>query len=471
MSHCSFPITANTFLRLENSWKQSHGIARRSLIATAAIAALIITPILFMMDGIRWAYRSLRKVPLADFPYFYSTQLFDRYREKLHRFISSEVGKNPELGSLDLVRWILQPVSNRELFHKGVVVRHRDLLNRKKDLDPKSAQFAERFCNWIYMGPNLLGAMSQWIQGNMTENERRNLSIKVNSQFLRSLHGRLVNKSQFQGEVFQDYRPYDPRYLGDTPSRLFKIGNTQIIRTPAVTRDEKRSFFGSLEKAKIVEEFEGFLDHAKRVGKRHFYVNLMMRHGSEKKRIEALEDLERKRGDVLDLLTLSHDCDFYHQSNSFSAMNDAEQFKETFIDRMFSDLEAFHFPIAWDRGDTRNIAMNVIEQVHQTYFASAPTLEKWQRHRFIELVYVGIIETFIREKTPATCNVSCRSCVDRGAANLALLYAKTRPLNTPKSRETLATIALAPALIAQGRPMLHFRVNRLSALDHLIPVS
>lgn len=457
--HVYCPITMNVFFHLENQWHQS--VNRRPWIALAGAIATLAIPLLLLADAARSGYRACKQVPSNDYHYFFSTELFDRYDQQLKGFIQAELEAHPTLASLDLVQWIQQPVKSKEAHYQGTVLRLRDLANQKETLDPLTRQFVERLCNWIYTGADLLPTMTGWLKRQMTIQERTALAKNSVHDTIRDLHQKWGSEPRFQGEVFQDYRPYDPRYLGDTPSHFFQLGKTQVIRTPAITADQDRTFFGNLIRAKIVEEFETFLDYAERMGQSHLYINLMAQFGSEKVRNEAIEELERRRPNTFNLLTLSKDCPFYHQANHFADQNDADRFKETFINQMFGENPAYHWPISWDQEQTKQIARSAIDQVHEQNFHSALILDREQRCRFIELAYTQIIESLIREKEPKTCNASCRSCVDRGAANLTLLYAKTQPLDTTQSKETLATIALAPAIIAQSRPMLSHRMHRL----------
>jgi hypothetical protein len=441
----SLPITRDFFCRLETKWDES--VAARPFIALAAIVTVAVLPILLLCDAARSAYLSyILGVPSRDYDYFYSTKIFSTYQEQLHQFIQSEVKKNPKLASLDLVQWIENGPKDPETHFKGVVARVRKLVRMKDRLALETAQFVERFCKWIYTGPKLLNAMSDW------------LKIQAPEEEIDLLYKKLGAQTRFQGQVFQDYLPYDPRALGDAPSLFFNIGTTQVIRTPAVTRDLERTMLGTLKKAEIVEEFEGFLESYEKEGKHHLYVNLMAHGGgSEQLRNEALIDLERKLKATLHLVHLSKDCSFYHQSHSFSGLENAAQFKQVFIDQMFGVNPAFKWPSVWDQKRTKEICQEAIDRVHQNHFESKETLSREERCDFIELVYTEIIEALILSTKPASCNVSCRSCVDRGAVNLSLLYAKTQP----KSPLTLATIALTPAMLSQGRMMLPHRMHRL----------
>jgi len=455
--HSSSSITMNTFSHLERKWNDSKNL--RPLVLLAGLVASIAIPILLMADAGRYIYRThIKNIPSADYHYFFSSELYTRYAEQLKNYISDELKDHPAHAHLPLIRLIQNSTKND---YQAIVQEVRKLVIQKSHLDPETARFVERLCCWIYTGPDLLPTMTDWM--------KNQISTDLSRESIRDLHKRLGQESRFQGEIFQDYRPYDPRYLGDTPSHFFSIQDTQIIRTPAITKDAQRSCFGNLTRAAIVEEFQGFLDHYQREGKTHLYVNLMAPHGSEKIRTEAIEELERKSSAVFHLLTLSKDCAFYHQVDSFWGNDDASQFKETFMDQMFHSNPAFHWPISWDSASTQTLVRKIIDEVHEKHYQSAPQLNRDQRCDFIELAYTAIIESLLHEKKPATCNVSCRSCVDRGAANLALLYAKTQPLETAGSKETLATIALAPAMISQSRQMLPHRMHRLApALNRLL---
>lgn len=410
------------------------------MVILSAMVALIALPILLLADVIRSTYRSAQNIPTADHHYFYSTKVFTEYQKQLQTYIADQVNKEPQLQSLDLVKWIQKPVKDPASFYQGFVSRLRDAAVNNP------SPFIENFCHWVYTGPQLLPTITKWMQGKQSPSAKG----------IQQQYRQLSSQPKFQGEVFPDYRPYDPSYLGDAPSHFFHLGKTQIIRTPAVTRDAKRTFFGHLTQAAIVEEFHGFLKHQEKQGHTHLYINLMATHGSEKVRTEALEQLEKDKHQTFQLVTLSKDCSFYHQKGPFEHENDAFAFKNTFIDQMFGKNPAYHWPKKWDRIDTRLLCKAAIDKVHQNHFKNGSTLDHHQRLTFIELAYTEIIEALIRKHAPTTCNISCRSCVDRGAVNLSLLYAQTQA-----NPEHLTSIALAPAILAQSRTMLSHRMERL----------
>jgi hypothetical protein len=410
-----------------------------------------------MVDLVRSAYRAAIGTPSLDYHYFFSTPLFSAYREQLANYIEREVGDHPGLANLSVVQSVRKGLDSPEAY-KGFVNELRKLVKSKGSLDGESAAFVERLCCWIYTGPQLMPQMIEWLQKQLTPTEKARLADGPIHSTIQDLHARLGKEPQFKGDVFQDYRPYDPRFLGDTPSHFFKVYSTQIIRTPAITRDEKRSFFGHLTESAVVEEFQGFLDGYRRDGKTHLYVNLMAPHGSEGLRTKAIADLEVANPDQLQLMNLSKDCPFYHQTGKFLSQNNAIEFKRSFCAELFENKEYFRWPTSWDRARTKTLVERAIDDVHQNQYQSKSNLSLEERRSFIELAYTEIITAMLSQFKPTSCNLSCRSCIDRGAANLALLYAKTEP---GLSNETLATIALAPAMIAQSRPMLGHRMERL----------
>jgi hypothetical protein len=310
--------------------------------------------------------------------------------------------------------------------------------------------FTKKLCHWIYTGPHLLPAMQEWLISHMNSQEQQQFDID-------QIYRRWQKLPAFQGEIFAEHRPYDPRLLGDTPSALFNIGATQIIRTPAITTEGSRTFFGTLTQSRIAEEFLGHLDYCRCENKTHLYINLMAPYGSEKVRTEALLDLETQQGDLFHLLTLSKDCSFYHQTGPFKTMESAQTFKEAFLHELFHG-RAYHWPRAWDLKEAETLCEQAIEETHSAHFPSQTALSFDERRTFIELAYTCIIEKLILHYQPTICNISCRSCVDRGAASLSLLYRKTHP----NDRATFATLALGPAIFAQSRLMLSHRFERLA---------
>lgn len=455
----SCTITKNAFYHLEQKWKEKPLL--RPLILLAGVITVVVTPLLLLADLTRWAYRShIQKIPSADHHYFYSSPICSHYSEQLKSFIEKEVAQHPSLATLDLVEWVKKAKGSNESIYQGTLLRLRALINQKETLPSETVEFVERFCHWIYTEANLLPSMTQWIKGNLDSEDQQNLRTLPLSNTISILHKKWGSDPRFQGEVFQDFRPYDPRLLGDTPSHFFKLHNTQIIRTPAVTKDEKRSFFGTLNQAAIVEEFKGFIQHCEKHNRNHLYVNLMAKVGSEKMRTEALEELE-KTSPALQLINLSKDCSFYHQNGPFASEESSRSFKKTFLNQMFGDNPAFHWPLSWDLETTKAQCEEAIERVHHKYFNSSTNLSRAQRQDFIEIAYAEIVETLLQENKPVTCNISCRSCVDRGAASLSILYAKTHKLQDVPSKETLLTITLAPAMLSQNRQMLSHRKSRL----------
>jgi hypothetical protein len=109
----------------------------------------------------------------------------------------------------------------------------------------------------------------------------------------------------------------------------------------------------------------------------------------------------------------------------------------------------------------------ICENVHQAFFEGKETLTRQERLDFIELVYADIIYALADILQPSTLNLTCLSCIDRGASSLSLLYLhklkREKAILDPAQVKKTIALALGPALLAQNRPPEKGRVDRLSS--------
>jgi hypothetical protein len=100
-------------------------------------------------------------------------------------------------------------------------------------------------------------------------------------------------------------------------------------------------------------------------------------------------------------------------------------------------------------------------------------LNKEERLVFIENFYAEVVDTILKKIKPDSANMTCKTCIDRGASSLAAQYTK-RCLSqkeeiTAKKRKKIMTLFLAPAIMAMNRVMQVNRIERMSpAIKHMI---
>jgi hypothetical protein len=279
--------------------------------------------------------------------------------------------------------------------------------------------------------------------------------------FLDSHYNFLANGWFYNNHLGPKY--YDPRLEGDLPSHLyylnFKDQSVEVIRTPNATFDDHH--LGKTVST-VVPEFESLL----KSGKTHLYINLMVSSwGSEKRRTEALATLADKFPNFV-FCSLDKDTSFYSQSKSFADVSEAQLFKKSFINRMIEN-ENFIFP---KNIDVKSQFSPILEQIHQEFFSGKTSLSVQERKVFIELCYSKIIEILCVSSQAETLNISCKSTVDRGASQLAMLHAfHNRGNKELIDKKLLSILAFGPALGNQNRAMLPERFSSMIAsLKHLI---
>lgn len=471
---------------------------KKGAIALAAIVTGIALPVLLTTDAAIHLLRKCKIVKIAthhsDFHYFFhSAQLFDHYVLQMQENAKTILKEYPGVtfsgvkdelatNTAAFIDKLLHPPqltssALRRQFHESIVNELRALVVSKSRFDLCESQyFIEKFCESLYIDLDMMGLMNQFMKEtgsvDLDMAPLNRLSAQINS-----LHRRLNSSPQFGG-VSEETRLYDPRYLGDVPSVVFMHSSLKnqkqikMIRTPVITKDVKRRSH-SLGRAEVVNEFIGFLDSYKRQGKKHLYINLMQRIGSEGVRSKAVEELETNYQSQFAVVTLSKDCDFYWQRGVHSC--DANIFRQRFIQALFAENGHYRWPSFLMKDPKWHLECGkILERIHTNYFNSRDQLQLNERLDFIEIAYLYIIEALFERIEPDSCNVSCKSCIDRGAAVLAELYALKQGKNLSNlSHQThLTTLTLAPALLAQNRVMQQSRMNRYkSAMERMLEIT
>ncbi len=486
--------------------KQVGIYARKSLIALAMCIATCALPLLLVADvsvnGMRKMGVQFTHPYFNDFHYLFESAVFTAYYDQLHQFVENYLSVNEDLTTelkqstdfnartKQLIGLILNPFTleseeAKRQFHQQMLEELRVLVKQKRNADQKdsaASAFIEALCEWIFTGPKLIKEMAHFIENELSDADLEaleNADPKDIPRMISQFHNDLGNLSKFNG-IEESNRLYDPLLLGDVPSRLYKYpiddqqgaADVQIIRTPVITKDKQRGGRGNLKAVEIAEEFLGFLDSYQKHSKTHVYVNLMTRGGSEGIRTKAIESLEQTYSGTLHVMTLDKNSHFYWQTHAFSNLHDADHFKAEFLSKMFDHKStAYYWPSALGI-DWKDDCQEIIERVHQHYFSGKGDLSQQERKDFIELTYTEMIEAAFKKLKPNSANLSCKSCIDRGASALGEQYTKRCQSQkqewTKSRRQRLMTIALAPAILAMNRVMQADRMPRMQSAAQYI---
>ena len=476
-----------TDLFLEQTYKNIGNIAIKSLYRVALVVVAITLPFFLFADLI---YSPFRLVPLPDCHYQFKSKVFSTYFDQLKKYTDDQVQLHSQESRptphfekevkefIDFIQKSRPTTWNSKLiFHQNLIDKLRILLNKKDTLTAGSIEFLQNFSTWIYTGPRLLEAMTEFLSSEVLPSTLKISASHLNKlclcDFLEFLHKEITKNKTKYPSIDGAPRYYDAHRLGDTPSMLFEISfegkKTQFIRTPAVTMDIKRDSRFLLEAA-VVPEFLGILDNKEP----YLYVNLMDRTiDSEKIRSAAIEKLQDEHPSKnFHLITLDKDTSFYNQTGTTQSL-DALEFKTKFLTHLFSS-PSFLWPPSLSTVDWKIKCHEVIDNIHIKLFAHRQNLSTSERRDFIEIAYYHFVKEAIKIIKPSTCNISCRSSVDRGPSMLAGFYTdhllETQGILSSEDCLKISAIALTPAILAQNRAPFKNRTNRLiCAINRMIP--
>jgi len=267
----------------------------------------------------------------------------------------------------------------------------------------------------------------------------------------------------------------DPLLMGNQPFFITDLSlkgdrSCRLIRMPAITVDTSRHE-GKVT-CEISPEVRLYLDSLRDQGKKHVYINLMIKSGgSERTRSLEIEKLDQERDEIA-VISLDKNSDFYRQRNAFEGRNHAATFMTAFKDHLLGvtpdGRKRFYWPKELDRDQLIEFIDEMIPRVHEQYFGKKDSLTVVERQDFIEQSYFRLIDYVMQEMEPDSANISCKICCDRGGAALAS-YLQWRQLQPGTSlvsdRKLYTTLYFGSAFMVSDRTPQSERVARaVSAL-------
>jgi hypothetical protein len=262
--------------------------------------------------------------------------------------------------------------------------------------------------------------------------------------------------------------PFDPILQGNLPYSWKNVeiphaAACSLIRMPTATRDVCVPSRDDRH-ACVTEEFVQFIRNQQAQGRRHLYVNLMVKaHGSEGMRTRALKDFAETVPGTFCFVTLDKNSAFYLQAET-SLFQEKEAFFADLLQSM-KDERLYD----WPHDMPKDLCEQAVKSVC-TRYTVAKTLSRHERSVFIDLVHTEIIQSLLYHYAPQTMNISCLNCIDRGVAQQLQFVAQ---YHIQRHEEVLTkefyAAAFAPAYLVSNRTMQNKRFTRLvSVLDRML---
>ena len=222
---------------------------------------------------------------------------------------------------------------------------------------------------------------------------------------------------------------FDPNMECSTPSVKLHLegeggSSTRFLRLSTPT-------LGGNRKPKFAPEFLAFLDYLKRKNLHHTYISLQDNRvfslkNAQKKRefmkafgvdrechraklLESLNRIPRFKG-AIDVVTLSKDSRFYHQSEEFSGDESKEVFLARYFFNLNSNVEGFYIPKSWDT-KKKPILFDKMKRLLEILFSEKEVLTRLDKRIFIELSYLVVID--LSQKDSSFMNITCKEGIDR----------------------------------------------------------
>ena len=251
--------------------------------------------------------------------------------------------------------------------------------------------------------------------------------------------------SKIEDELLHGNLPF---LLSNVASEGFQ---TQLLRFGQPTLGTS-TWIGRLVAPAISPEFLLFL----KLQPSHLYVNLMKRTGMEGPSTQVIEKLENEVPHLF-VISLDKNSDFYWQDlKTYPVLMETVHFKQLFTAQMSAANGNFFWSKHLDKTAWNRELEKIADTIHDTFFDQKALLNQEERQDFIELTYLAILDNLVLKWHPASMNITCKQCMDRGPS-LAILWLFQKKLLT---RSETAALLLAPPLIIHNRPSHTSRINR-----------
>lgn len=305
------------------------------------------------------------------------------------------------------------------------------------------------------------------------------------SEIMETTYGHLAMafKNHPSGPVFkaldllyeEELLIFDPLMQGNLPEVEAHIKENEheiaLLRLACPTMQE------IISRAYIVDEFKEYLRSVlgNKEGAHHLIINYQDKTSwKEHARASALEELgnQAEFSELLTVVTLSKDSDFYHQSGLYSDLSRAENFIEQFKEHLLDENTGYYFPKKIKKLLFDQFIDQLFATIHKTFFDNHDLISLQERQNFIEIAY-GFIELKLMEETQCTrlCLTSKDGLDISATASAALLVlirlADNKPLEQ-KEKEQMMYLLFGQTIMIRERNLHKTRFDRFLQLVKLL---
>ncbi len=419
------------------------------------ISTLLLTTLAFLWFFTRSSGPSVEEECTNEF----SSNYYANYHFQLTTFLN----QYPQIHNLcassqvinDLFQKMNQPlgdVDQQRKTHEFFVNKMRAAIDSISQPSSKENEKLSLFLNdlthWIYLQADMRDPAKNYFDRYSDappKNDYSNLmdtlqALRKNKTFSRSPH--------------ETTHTIDQYLHGNIPSFLFALQNpphTKVLRMGYPMDTINRLHFPWVT-PQMYPEFLFFIQNQPR----HLYINLMKRKGSESSATHALEDLENHFPGIF-IVTLDKNSDFYWQDkNKYPEDMDSLEFKELLLRQFIDKKGNFYWTKNLNREEWTNRLVTLLDEIHRNSFSNRVSFSQKERLDFIEISYLSILDALVDKLQPASMNITCRQCMDRGPS----LYALWMLQKDENTAEELPASLLAPPLLIHNRPSHPSRITR-----------
>jgi hypothetical protein len=402
-----------------------------------------------------WFFTKTPPLPVEECANEFSSHYYSDYHSQLQAFVNQHslfpLLTESSQQIKDLVRHINQPLENaiqqREV-HANFVKILRTAIDSIQQFSQSEKVFLQELTHWIFIRADLKEATKLYFDPYTKDPIKNDFS-----NLMATLH--TLRKSQiFSRSPHETTHQIDQYRHGNIPFLLFTLKGpiqTKVLRMGYPMDTINRLHLPWIS-PQVYPEFLFFIQ----TQSSHLYVNLMKRNGTESSATKALELLENDFSNF-SAVTIDKNSDFYWQDkHQYPAIMDAAAFKKEFLKQLTNKNGDFY----WSKNlniDEWTLQLNfIIDKTHQSFFANQTMLNQKERLDFIELSYLSILDALVDQLRPASMNITCRQCMDRGPS----LYVLWMLQKNEVTEAELPALLLAPPLLIHNRPSHPSRIIR-----------
>ena len=363
------------------------------------------------------------------------------------------------------------------VYQTKVMMALRDAVGNKEKASPSTKEFLDNYTVWLFGTPKIDAPVSRFldkalpIDFNQVSQEDPKGAYMAIHQVVETIPEFIEDK-----KTGRTLPPEDNLLHGDLPSHLFNWGRTEVIRTSNIAHDLTVDSKGKTITATMNPEFYHYIETLASRGEQHLYVNILSRKNHEKGKtieIEALEDDPKVAPGIIVIgLDKERSYPFYYQDPPFAAIDDAQEFKRLFLERLIQPNGHYYWSKHLNQEEWAGTLSSLIDEVHQEYFHNDDKLDLASRKDFIDLTYVKIVEAVKNRFNPKRLNITCKQAVDRGPTLYGLVYlyeqSKHGPIQSHDVKKA-AQLIFGPALAFQNRATHVYRIDRFQTAANRLP--